>query len=219
VALAVSEFQLVLVQLAADLGIKIGRLLASMERLDRSESLEFMTTAYPGLAMAYLAASNALSVEFYNEQPTFSDYVAEPIDLLPEERLAASGRWAMLQNNPTRALIGSAERAVMDQSRGTILENVEAEEGATWARHASANACPFCRMLSTRLDVYRSEETASFLAHDSCHCIAVMVRPGDEYEPPPYVAQWEEQYIQARKDAGSGDPKDILSAWNRALRK
>lgn len=218
-ALAVSEFQLVLVQLAADLGIKIGRLLAGMDRLDKAEGLAFITEAYPELALAYLAASNELSVQFYNEQPTVSDFEAQSIDLIPVERLAISGRWALLENDPVQALTGSATRAVMDQSRDTIVENVEVEEGARWARHASANACPWCRMLTTRGAVYLSKESASFLGHDSCHCLAVCVRPGDDYEPAPYVEKWEAEYIQARDDADSGDPRAILNAWERNLRK
>lgn len=167
-ALAVSEFQLTLVRLAADLGIKIDRLLAGMSRLTKEEALAFITDAYPELATAYLAASGELSVQFYNEQPTTSTFEATSVDLLPNARLAASARWALLQGNPTQSLIGSAERAVMDQSRRAILENLSAEYGSTsnapgtlWARHASANACPFCRLLATRGAVFRSESSAT----------------------------------------------------------
>ena len=272
-ALAVSEFQLALVQLAADLGIKIGRLLARMDRLDRSEALEFVTDAYPELATAYLAASGELSVQFYNEQPTVSDFEAESVDLIPAERLATSGRWALTQLDPVQALTGSAERAVMDQSRQTILENLADEydsatdvPGTVWARHASANACSFCRLLATRGAVFRSEssatrvggrgkaESTNFRAdgsrkrggqakgvrvrgtqalgskyHDNCHCIAVPVRPGGDYEPPAYVDKWEQDYIDAVSAAqkagktkgqyGAIDLKAVLSEMDRAARK
>lgn len=169
-ALAVSEFQLVLVQLAADLGIKIGRLLARLDRLDQREALAFITEAYPELAASYLAASGELSLQFYNEQPTVSLYEAKAIDLIPTERLAASGRWSLLQDDPAQALVGSSERAVMDQSRLTILENLAEEydvpmveietPGTRWARQASINACSFCRVMSTRGAVYRSKNDA-----------------------------------------------------------
>lgn len=33
--------------------------------------------------------------------------------------------------------------------------------------------------------------------HDHCHCIAVPVHEGDEYEPPEYVNEWEQAYIDA----------------------
>ncbi|QDF19736.1 capsid maturation protease [Mycobacterium phage LilSpotty] len=218
-ALAVSEFQLLLVQLAADLGIRLGRLFTRIDRLDKSEAFAFITDAYPELALPYIASSGELAVQFYNDQPTVSDFVAEPIDLIPDDRLAASGRWALTQNDPVHAITGSAERAVLDQSRDTILENVEAEAGATWARHASANACPFCRMLCTRGAAYLTRGSAGFKSHDNCHCVPAMVRPGDRYEPAPYVQQWEDEYKQARGDADSGDPKAILNAWARNLRK
>lgn len=269
-ALAVSEFQLVLVQLAADLGIKLGRLLAGMDRLNKAEAMAFITDAYPELASAYLAASGELSVQFYNEQPTASTFLAESIGLVPDERLAASGRWALTQNQPVQALMGSAERAVMDQSRQTILENLAAEydmttvePGTVWARHASANACSFCRLMATRGAVFRSEKSATRVGgrgkdtatnfradgsrksggqakgvrvrgsqklgdkfHDRCHCVAIPVRPGGNYEPPSYVAKWEQDYFDAvdaaKKDGktkgeyGAIDVQAVLREMDRA---
>lgn len=169
-ATAVAEFQLLLVQLAADLGIKIGRLIGQLDRLDQREALAFITDAYPELARAYLAASGELTVQWYNEQPTPSKFVAESVALVPDDRLAASGRWALLEPDPVQALVGSAQRAVMDQSRATVLENIAAEynvpmtevaqPGTRWARHASANACSFCRVMATKGAVYRSEQSA-----------------------------------------------------------
>ncbi|MGC7358433.1 hypothetical protein RA989_21590, partial [Mycobacteroides abscessus subsp. massiliense] len=47
-------------------------------------------------------------------------------------------------------LTGSAARALFNASRDTVLANVAAEPGARWARHASANACSFCRLMATR---------------------------------------------------------------------
>lgn len=272
-ALAVSEFQLVLVQLAADLGIKVNRLIARIDRLDRTEALAFVTEAYPELASAYLAASGELAVQFYNEQPTVSAFQAGSIDLLPEDRLAASARWSLLQNDPVQALAGSAERAVMDQSRHTILENLDVEYGSVgagepgtrWARHASANACSFCRLLATRGSVYRSETSAvrvggrgkaeltNFRAdgsrksggqakgvrvrgtqalgakyHDNCHCIAVPVRPGGNYEPPAYVEKWQRDYVDAvgaarkagktKGEYGAIDAKAVLREMDKAAR-
>jgi len=177
-ALAVAEFQLLLVKLAADLGIKIYRLIRQMGRLDQREQLAFITDAYPELATAYLSAAGALSAQWYNEQPVrvpragVAVFEAEPADLLPTGQLAANGRWSMLQADPMKSLQGSAVRAVFDQSRQTVLENLAAEyevsedevvagPGTRWARHASANACAFCRVLATRGAVYRSEQSAT----------------------------------------------------------
>ncbi len=170
-ALAVPEFQLLLVQLANDLGVKGDALVRSLDRLDKAEALAFITDAYPELARAYLAAAGELTVQWYDEQPTVTRFAARPSELLSDDRLAASGRWALAQSDPVKALQGTAQRAVMDQSRITVLENLAAEydvpmtelrqPGTRWARHASANACSFCRMLATRGAVYRSEASAS----------------------------------------------------------
>lgn len=59
--------------------------------------------------------------------------------------------------------------------------------------------------------------------HDHCHCIAVEVRPGDSYEPPDYVDQWNEAYIKASREApktgeyGALDPKAILAHMRQDL--
>lgn len=171
-ALAVAEFQLLLTQLAADLGIKIDRLIPQLDRLSKAEALVFITDAYPQLAHAYLRASSELSAVFYDEQPAAppragqGQFAARATDLIPNERLSANARWAFQQRNPAESLIGSAVRAVFDQSRQTMLENLANEyrvpmvklgdAGTRWARHAAANACGFCKMLATRGAVYRS---------------------------------------------------------------
>lgn len=65
------------------------------------------------------------------------------------------------------------------------------------------------------------ERGASY--HDDCHCIAVMVRPGDTYIPPAYADGWHLDYTRAIDDAKKhigGRPafKDILNAMDRAQR-
>lgn len=286
--LAVNEFQLLLTQLAADLGVKVDRLLNQLGRLSQAEVLAFITDAYPDLATPYLSGAAQLTTQWYAEQPTTSLYVPKSAALAPLEQLAISGRWSMLQKDPIAALQGSAQRAVLNASRDTVLENVANEPGARWARHASANACSFCRLMATRGGVYRSEASATTVTgrsinlelsdrraiaagqitrnealqrrstfrsvrqakkqgkqvgdlrvgalrgtrnygesyHDRCHCIAVMIRPGQEYEPPPYVEQWEQDYIDAVKATraagstkgkyGAIDVKAVLLEMDRA---
>lgn len=51
--------------------------------------------------------------------------------------------------------------------------------------------------------------------HDFCKCEPLEIRGGQTYEPPEYVYQWDEEYAKARTNAGSGDPKKILSAWRK----
>ncbi|NIL86524.1 hypothetical protein RhoFasGS6_03928 [Rhodococcus fascians] len=60
----------------------------------------------------------------------------------------------------------------------------------------------------------RGNQKAGKSFHDNCKCLAVAVRPGQKYEPPSYVDQWEEQYIEASR-AGGGT-KAILSRMREA---
>lgn len=111
-----------------------------------------------------MSASADISAQWYDEQPApaaTASFIATPATLPPIEQLAASARWAALQPNPVVALQGSAQRSVFNMSRETILLNVEQEQGARWARHASANACSFCRLMATRGAVYTSAAAAT----------------------------------------------------------
>lgn len=228
---AVDELQRALAVLAARLGTDVERLLRRTGALDQQELLAFLTDAYPELVVPYEAAAAELTAQYYGEQPTSTrGFNAVAADGAPAEQLAASARWAVLQNAPIPALQGTSTRTVMNASRDTVLLNVERERGAKWARHASANACGFCRMLATRGAAYASARSAGSVSgrggrqrgtrplgqkyHDHCHCIAVPVRPGDDYSPPEYVQQWERDYRAATRAAGSS-PKAIAQEMDR----
>lgn len=55
--------------------------------------------------------------------------------------------------------------------------------------------------------------------HDDCECTAVEVRDNQHWTDvvdDDYIEQaqgWEDEYLKARANSGSGDPKQILSAW------
>lgn len=214
-AQAVAEFQQLLTGLARALGVKIDQLGASLGRLDQRELLAFITDAYPELITPYLAAAADATATWYDEQPSnASTFIARPAGPLPADQLAISGRWAMLQANPSAALQGTATRSVFTSSRDTVVVNAEREH-VRWARHASATACGFCRLLATRGAVYRSEASAR-KGHDHCHCLAVPDRDG-RYQPPTYVGRWEKDYMQARKD-GARTPAQIAYAMDKVGR-
>lgn len=171
---------------------------------------------FPLVADSWSHAAADIATTWYDESADLP-YTAEPGPLPSEEQLQASASWALTAHGDDALirLAGTLQRAVFDGSRNTILHNVARERGASWARHASANACEFCRMMATRGAAYRSRNTAAGKYHDHCHCIAVEVRPGGRYDPPPYVEQWQQQYQQARRLSGSSDPKQILAAWRQ----
>ena len=181
----------------------------------------YVEAAFPELVLPYSAAAADVGVEMYETAATTSDgFVAVEGDLPSAERLSGSARWALdagMGDGAVALLSGAADRAILDGLRDTITTNVGREPGARWARYASATACPFCRMLATR-DDYLSESTAGFKSHDNCHCIPTPIRPGGDVDRPAYVDRWKDEYQQARKSAGSGDPKAIVAAWGRLIR-
>lgn len=70
----------------------------------------------------------------------------------------------------------------------------------------------------------RGGQDAGDRYHDHCRCMAVAVRPGHSYEPPPYVEQWEQQYIDAvratpgKGDRGAIDAKAVLAHMEAAAK-
>lgn len=159
---AVAEFQGVLAELARRLGTSLTQLLATFDRLEPAEQYAFITDAYPDLLLPYLVAVGEVTTQWYAEQPTTDDpalFVPEPAVLPETEALSITGRWALTTSDPLAALIAAATKSLFDQSRDTVLDNVE-REGVKWARYASSTACGFCRMLATRGAVYTSQAAA-----------------------------------------------------------
>lgn len=210
-----AEFQQLLAGLAVDLETQLELLIPRLDQLDRTEQLAFVTDAYPDLATPHISAGADLTTVWYDELPTAATiqlFQAEPAELPSIDQLAASARWAMLKTDPLTALKGSATRSIFAASRDTVMVNAE-REGVRWARHASANACGFCRMLATRGAVYRNQQLAR-KSHDHCHCLAVPDRDG-RFVPAPYVAQWERDYAAARR-GGATTPGQIANAMDKA---
>ncbi|MFF1531517.1 hypothetical protein [Cellulomonas sp. NPDC058312] len=202
----------------------------------------FIVEAFPELAFEYGTMAAELSTIWYDDAAPELAYTATPAELPPFEQFAQSAQWALNTSSGVAALgklSGTLQRGVWGMARQTTILNAETEPGARWARHASANACEFCRMVATRKAVYTSEQSAMFVGgrgkdvstnfdengkrkrggqakgvrtrgtqklgdkfHDHCHCVAVQVRPGAKYEPPDYVAKWEQEY----KDAVAATP-------------
>lgn len=184
---------------------------------DSPEILAVLEAAVPEIVGQHATAAALVSAQWYDELAD-TDFTATPVVDLPEERLNSTIRWALYapgDADPIERLAGSSKRMVFDASRTTIIENANTE-GVSWSRYASATACEFCRLLSTRGAVYKSRQTA-LKSHDHCRCIAVPERGG--YDPPAYVQDWEDEYIAARKAvSAAGQPqslKNILAAMRQ----
>jgi hypothetical protein len=148
------------------------------------------------------------------------DEQAEPV----EHRLSpAADRLAK-----TRTKVdGIAARLVTDVGRGAVVDAVAGDRKAVGiARVAAPNACAFCRTMTLRGAVYKNEQTAGrranakftggsgeFKYHNHCRCWTAPLFEGEEWEPQPEVAKWQEQYDRAKAMRG-----DTLKNFYRILR-
>lgn len=122
----------------------------------------FVKQAFPELVDPFAAMAADLAAAWYDETPSPTTYIATPALLPDPEKLAASVDWALGANgrDAVGRMQGTAQRAIMDAARETIVSNAAAETGSKWVRYASANACAFCALMATRENVYASEHSA-----------------------------------------------------------
>uniref|UniRef100_A0A8H2JIU0 Tox-PL domain-containing protein n=2 Tax=Mycolicibacterium mucogenicum DSM 44124 TaxID=1226753 RepID=A0A8H2JIU0_MYCMU len=170
-----TELQRILAALSDDASKgAIALMSRAVERLDRREALQFITEAFPEFISTYIAAAGDIGTTVYEDLPGGVDGFTAVTAALPAvEQLAANGRYMLLA--PTTTVIqGVITRLVNGGVRDAQFANLAAEYGdpailadpadslgTLWARHASANACGFCRMLATRGAVYTSAEAAT----------------------------------------------------------
>lgn len=229
-----TELQRVVATLVSEAGRGSGALMTrASDRLDRPEALRFITDAFPAHMAPFLAAAGDIAATLYEDLPGGVDgFRAVTADLPSVSDLAAVGRYLFV--NGLEAAIESAittlinrmlrdttfENLGLEYGDPVIVENPEAVLGTLWARHASANACGFCRVMATKGPVFQSETSATRVVgrggkprgtrklgdkwHDNCHCVAIAVRPGGKYEPASYVEQWQRDYDRAVADGHTG---------------
>lgn len=135
----------------------------------------------PDLAAVYSLAGATLAADFYESLRDAAriggSFAASLADTVSPERVQALVGWGTaplfpprggtqptVEADPDKALSrlsGGLQRVVANADRDTIASNAERDPAdATWARHASANACAFCALLATRGAVYASESAA-----------------------------------------------------------
>ena len=170
---------------------------------------------YPHVLDPHIGASALITSAWYD---SLSDkpFAVRPAPPPPLHTMDYKARWAAAQPDPATALADASDRFIFNASRDTVISNAERED-CGFARHASANACPWCAVLATRGSVYHTAE-AAIRSHDNCHCIAVPNREGNYYLEPPYVDEWRQEYNAARKETGSKDMDVIVNAMRRNRR-
>jgi len=152
----VAGFQGALGQLAIEAGNAAKQLVRRVGGLSTTEGYTFITDAYPKLIDPFISASGEMTAEWYSEnQPrpvrrAARIFTPEPAEIPDRAQIAASARSALASSNPETAIQGTSTRYVFDESRRTVRDNAE-REGVRYTRHASENACGFCRMLATRV--------------------------------------------------------------------
>lgn len=191
----------------------VDALWAAAAALNNTDFARYVIDGFPDTVDPWISAAADMAAVWFEETVPGPAITAEPI---LAARLIKSAQWALGGDGAEglKRLEHTTQRAVFDGARDTTLVNVE-KAGIKWARDARADACSFCRLLATRTGkhLYRSKDTAATKVHDDCHCLPIEVaKPGD-YELPAHVQAWEDEYLKARANAGSGDPKKILAAW------
>lgn len=190
--------------------------------LTGSDFIDYVFDAFPDVVEPYALLAADLAASWYEGSAPGLSYKAISIAILDAAAIRGSVGWALAGVGATGLvrLTGVAQRTVWNANRETTLANVK-REGGKWARHASANACAFCAMVSTRGAAYSSEHAAGGFGnryHDSCHCLAVEVRPGQRYEPPPYAEKWSAAYDSASSQVvGSLTPESVLPFMRQTL--
>lgn len=202
----VAQFQRLIAQLS-------GAALTAVKALwNSTQDWNELQETYPDLIDPYLSGAAEITAEWYQSLAPDADFTVELPDLTPRDVLQASTRWALTEADPIEAITSSTEGRVFNTSRDTVQLNAEREH-VKYARHASANACGWCRVMATRGAVYHSEE-AAVKGHDRCHCVAVPDREGNPFEPAPYVDGFWDEYNEARDEVG-GNIDDIVNYLRR----
>jgi hypothetical protein len=170
------------------------------------------------LVTVYRNASSTVASAYYNsartEEQIAGNFAARLADPVPEEQLVSSlyvtGQVAARDalgsgQSPVQArqialtrVSGAVSRHVLNGGRETILGSVQGDAKALgWARITDGNPCAFCMTLASRGAVYKTEETASFEAHDHCGCAAMAVWTRDTTIP--NLDRWQKTYDQAQQ--------------------
>lgn len=137
-------------------------------------------------------------------------------------RFSGPGQFSRDVARPKTALsttLGTASRIALDGARTTIIETVHEDPAAVgWMRVTDGNPCAFCALLASRgvikgSTTYRTEESASFQAHNDCGCTAAPAFT--IHADLPDVSK---KAAEVYANRGSGDAlKAFRKAWNDHL--
>lgn len=135
--------------------------------MDPWSAREYLTEALRNLIGTYGGSAADLGAAWWDEISLDDMYFAETAQLPPQEQLVKQVRWGTAPlfgevGNPLVRLAGVAQKHIFGMHRDTIMLN-SMTTGVRYARFARADACAFCRVLSSRGAVYGSESRAKFV--------------------------------------------------------
>lgn len=173
---SLAERQAALAALARLSERDLRRIWARLNVRDPKRAAAPLAEVLAGLVGRYGSGAAALSAEWFEAARdaagapgTFRAVVAEPPDASKFEATARWGVEPLFGAEPDASaalslLAGALQRMVAGMGRETTERSVLADpSGPVYARHASANACAFCRMLATRGAVYTSARDAQYV--------------------------------------------------------
>jgi len=166
---------------------------------------------------AAVLAADVFEAEAADLGVTARTRVAAGVD--PERATARLG-WAVSTLEQWGNALVLLDELVKQPYRSTF-QNSAHDSGAGWARVPSrAEPCNWCLMLASRGGVYHSKEIAELGTngkkyHGDCGCVPVLVRSAEDYPSGYDPGGLYEQYLQARRDARSGDPNQIVAAMRQ----
>lgn len=157
-----AERQYILSQVNILAGEQISQLWNQAETLADIDFAAFIKRAFPEVVTPFAATAADLAATWYDESSSPTNYIAKPGALPDLDKLESSAGWALGADgrDAVARMQGTAQRAIYDSARDTIVSNAQSESGSTWARYASANACAFCALMATRENVYASAHSA-----------------------------------------------------------
>ena len=175
------------------------------------DQVSALFTAVPLIVGSYIDGSSALALDWYDEirdesSPT-TLFDPTPIALVREGHLGNVVAWATQEIRSFESelladlaqieadMLAKVEAEVQKEVAAgfwdTITGNVQQDpEAVGFQRFARPGACPFCRMLADKGAFYRTEETARFAAHTTCHCVAKPKFRNGEFGPEADVMQY-----------------------------
>lgn len=192
---------------------------ALWRRLETAASAEEpLRDILPGLISVYGDAAGAVAADWYDEMRDKAGVGGRFSAIIPDQEdkgTQALVGWALAEvRKPEdvssfRSLIeGGMQRRIADVARGTVMTSAVQDPAAEGWQRVSRGQCHggFCDMIAARGIVFKTEDSATFGAHDHCQCVAQMAWSGREVPVKPYKVS------DRRKLGPDGKPLPISDA-------